>query len=593
MPTNNSSIKCLAEVSWEVANKVGGIYTVISSKAAHFVSRYDYYLLIGPYFADQVRGEFKEVTPAPELKIALMEFEKQTGCRAHYGNWLVGGEPTTILIDYSALWPRVNQIKSELWDWYGVDSLGASHDFDEPVVWSYGVAQLLAQLVKMCSDGKLVAHFHEWLAGAGLLYVKQQKLPIATVFTTHATVLGRTLSDQGIDLYAEINHINPEQMARDKGVMAKHTLEKQTALGADICTTVSEITALEVERFLGRRPDFILPNGLDSKKFLSFEDITIAHHLERNRLRQFILYYFFPYYTFDIEQTLFYFLACRYEYHTKGVDVAIKALAALNQELIRQQSKKTIVAFFFIPAPTSGINAELLENRDLFQDIREHLEAAVPDAVDRLLYARVADSQISEQALFSADFLFEMKKRSLRFRRDGRPPLSTHDISNPNDAILRGFQEAGLTNDEQSRVKVIFYPVYLTGHDGLLNLSYDESIQACHLGIFPSVYEPWGYTPLETAAAGVVPVTTDLTGYGRFCAGLARDPRNPGIFIIERAGKTDAQLAEELAQVLEQFAGWTHKQRVENKMQARKLAAFASWENLVINYYNAQEAAVK
>ncbi len=588
----STQIDWVFEVSWEACNKVGGIYTVLKSKANQLVNFYHQnYYLIGPYFPERIKGYFQEEVPSKEFKEIFAELEEQ-GIKCHLGKWLIEGKPNLILIDFKDFWPRANQIKAELWEEYKIDSLGTGDDFNEPVVWSYATGLLLEKINSSFERKKIVVHFHEWLSGSGLLYLKKRKARLGTVFTTHATVLGRTLAYNNVDFYSILNKIEPEKEIARYNIKAKHQLEKQTTQNCDVFTTVSEITAMEAERFLERKPDILLPNGLDLEKFLTFEEIVIKHQIQRERLKEFLLYYFFPYYTFDLKDILFYFIAGRYEFRAKGIDIFIKALAKLNQKLIENKSKKTIITFFWIPSEVRGVNAELLESREIFQDIKDALEDIALQTREKILYTLVEGKEITEKALFEEDFLFEMKKKLMKLKRKGLPPLSTHDLVDPQDIILKSFREAGLSNKKSDKVKVVFYPIYLTGHDGLSNLNYQEALQACHLGVFPSFYEPWGYTALEAAALGVASVTTDLAGFGRYCQKFGEDKKQPGIFVLKRFVKTDKEEVEQLADFLYRFSQFSRKERVENKMQARKIAAEADWKFFIKNHLRAYNMAL-
>ncbi|OHB21908.1 MAG: hypothetical protein A2939_01405 [Parcubacteria group bacterium RIFCSPLOWO2_01_FULL_48_18] len=594
-----SSIKPTAkyafEVSWEVCNKVGGIFTVLESKAAQMASHYPHYYVVGPYFDDKTRGQFEEKPPPEDFKRVFAELEKQ-GIRCHFGTWLIQGEPSAILIDFNGFWPQANRIKGELWKQYKIDSLGAGNDFTEPVLWSYAAGRLI-ELFSPVAREKIVVHFHEWLSGAGLLYLKREGTfatsNIASVFTTHATVLGRTLAGNNIPLYAILETIDPEKEAYNYGVHSKHQLEKNAAKWTDCFTTVSEITGIEAEKFLLRKPDVILPNGLDMQRFPTLEEVGIKHRLQRDKIREFLLYYFFPYYTFDVKNTLFYFIFSRYEFHNKGIDLSIKALGLLNRRLKEDKSRKTIVAFFWIPTEVRGIKTGLLEVREMFRDINESLKEVEYETEENILYALLSDEKFERTDLFEKGFLREVKKKILRMRRNGIPPAATHDVADPNDVILRSFRDEGLENKTEDRVKVIFYPIYLTGSDGLLNLSLYECIGGSHLGIFPSFYEPWGYTPLEAAAFGVPAITTDLSGFGRFCLKKNTHPTNPGVFVLERQDKSDAEATHDLFKILLYYSQASNEERGENKVHAREIAQLADWKILITHYIEAHNMAIE
>ena len=580
------------EVSWEVCNKVGGIYTVVKSKAAKMVESYgDNYFLVGPYSPSKALAEFQEEVPNELCKIPFEELKK-TGIICHFGRWVGEGNPFVILVDFVNYRYRLNEIKRELWEWYKIDSLRATADYDEPIIWAYAVGMLIEKLSGCYKNKKIVAHFHEWLSGVGLLYLKKRNMKIATVFTTHATVLGRTLANSNIDLYNIWNKIKPDEIVYNYNVEAKHLVEKNSASFADVFTTVSEITGMESDYLLKKKPDLLLPNGLDISKFPTFEEIVIKHRLQRDRIREFMLYYFFPYHTFGPKETLVYFIAGRYEFHDKGIDIYIKALGKLNEKLKQLKSEKTIIAFIWVPANIRNIKPELLENKTLYQDMKDALEEVTDDVEKNIIYSFVSNKKIQKESLFDDEFLTEMKIRVAKFVKNGKPPLSTHDLYDENDIILRTIISAGLKNEEQDPVKIVYYPIYLSGADGLLNLNYYEAMQGSHLGIFPSYYEPWGYTPLEAGALGVSSVTTDLAGFGRYFSAKYVQSDTPGIFVLRRLNKSDDDVIKQLVDVMFNFANLSREDRIANKLQAREVASMADWRIFINNYIEAHNLAV-
>ncbi len=583
------------EVSWEVCNKVGGIFTVLSSKARHMEKQYkNSYYLIGPYFADKVRAVFKE-EPIPEHYKEMYDNLKAEGIICHFGSWLIEGEPEVILIDFNALWPKVDNIKKLLWENFQLDSLDGPQDFNEPVLWSWAVGILTDKLSKIHNDKKIVVQAHEWLSGATVLYLKKINSNVATVFTTHATTLGRTLAAHGVDFYTHLDEIDYRKEAYKYGVQAKHNMERLAATHADAFTTVSRVTAAEAEYILGRKVDVILPNGLDMSEFPCFEEAALKHKKYRNKLREFVLYYFFPYYSIDLDNALFYFTASRYEFHNKGMDIYIDSLGKLNEKMKKAKSNKTVVSFFWVPTQTSGISPDIIEAREAFQDIKDLLEEEEDDIKENLLYALTSEEKVSEKTIFDEGFILKIKRKILSLKsKSGNAPLSTHDIINPeNDPILRAFKKAGLKNKEEDRVKVIFYPIYLSGADGLGDLDYYQSIQASHFGIFPSHYEPWGYTPLETAALGVASLTSNLSGFGKYCFDNLPKKIDPGVYILDIENTKKEEMINDFVDILYKYTQFTKKKRIDNKIQARKVAFTADWENFVVNYIEAHNMAIE
>ena len=284
----------LFEVSWEVCNKVGGIYTVVKSKVALMQKYYKNYIIIGPYVEAKARTDFEEL-PQPEEIKSIFDILEKEGITCYYGKWTLKEEPTSILIDFSKLVEKKDEIKKELWENFKIDSLSAQWDFDEPIIWCKAVARFLEEYANN-NKSKIAAHFHEWMAGSALLHLKKAKAKIATVFTTHATMLGRAIAGSGQDLYGMLDNMNPEEKAYESGVQDKFTTERACAQNTDIFTTVSEITGLEAEKILGRKPEVLVLNGLDTSQFPTVEEFSVKHVTCRKKIREFLTYHFFPYY---------------------------------------------------------------------------------------------------------------------------------------------------------------------------------------------------------------------------------------------------------------------------------------------------------
>lgn len=584
------------EVSWEVCNKIGGIYRVIESKAKRMVDYYgENYYLVGPYFPEKAKGEFQEF-PLKELLPIFSKLEKE-GIVCYGGKWLVGGEPKVILIDFQKLWPAKNEIKKAFWENFGIDSLRAGFDFEEPLLWGVAVGRLLEEFRNIFKNEKIVLHFHEWLSASSLLYLKKRRVKIKSVFTTHSTVLGRSLAANQIPFYSFLEKILPEREIYHYYIEAKSQLEKKAAQECDLFTTVSEITSLEASYFLERKADLILQNGLDFEKIPPFDELALKQKIQRARIREFASFYFLPYYSLDLQNTLFYFTASRYEFHNKGIDILIQALGLLNKRLKEKKNKKNIIVFFWIPAQSKEKDPEIVENKERYQDIKDFLEEFSQSIRENILHCVIGEGPFSKEKIFSKSksFLRELQKKKLSFKREkASPPLCTHKLFSQQDPILLAFKKEGLENKKEDKVKVIFYPAYLTGADGLLNLNFQEAVEGSDLGIFPSFYESWGYTVLETASLGVCAVTTDLAGIGRFFKKkISRAEKYPGIFILERFKKEEKEIVENLAQILEDFYLLSKNERVENKISARKKAQLCDWKLLVKKYIQAHNLALE
>ncbi|MGV8140813.1 MAG: glycosyltransferase [Candidatus Woesearchaeota archaeon] len=583
----------LFEISWEVCNKVGGIYTVLTSKTEQMQAHYKNYFLIGPYFEQHARIEFLESNPPEIFRQPFEELGKEN-IIFHYGRWdTIMGKPQVILVEFLGIVDKKNSLKGELWNDYGIDSIRGYWDFEEPMLWSYCIGRLLQ---KICDgplrDKKVVAQFHEWMSSFGLLYLKKHNTNIATVFTTHATILGRTLSSNGVDLYNSLHNLDPLHEAYRFNIESKHMTERAAALSADVFTTVSEITGVEAEKFLSRKPEVLVYNGLDVEKFPGFEDISIKHRASREKIREFLTYYYFPYYTFDIEKNLLFYTLGRYEFHNKGYDILIKALGKLNERLKHENaSDHTATCFFWIPMEQHGLKIELLENKNYYMHIKNYVNANGADILTRLIYDVISRKEGAVQDILTDGFMQDLRKDLLAFERKGSPPFSTHNLDEHNNELVQAFRHNGLLNRKEDMVKVIIEPVYLDGNDGFIDMNYYDAIVGCHLGLFPSYYEPWGYTPLEGMALGVPALTTDLSGFGLFAKN--QNSGGKGIYILERLNKREDLIVDEFSSILYDFMKFNQSQRIEFKLNAKSFSNLADWKLFVEYYVNAHNIALQ
>ncbi|USN45195.1 MAG: glycosyltransferase [Candidatus Woesearchaeota archaeon] len=594
----------LFEVSYEVCNKVGGIYAVITSKAKLVKEAYgDGYTCIGPYYEDKARIELEPLTPPPDLAQVFSELERE-GVICHYGKWLIEGEPIAILVQPTDRFAhRLDEFKTLYWEAAQVESMFAGQDFNEPLLWSTAVGILLEK-IRAIRGHRFVGHFHEWLSGFGLLYLKAKQIDVGTVFTTHATILGRTIAACGEDLYERLPHINPYEEAKQKGILDKYTAEKACAKRADSFTTVSDITGIEAEKLLERKPDVLVYNGLDKTSFPTFEESSIEHKEFRDEIRKFVSYYFFPHYHFDLDQTLLFFLLGRFELRNKGIDLTIQALGRLNKELKAANSEKTIIMFVWVPAMTYGIKEELIKRKMLFVEMEDTIREALPQ-----LSATMLDNtlSLSEEEVYNEekmkglihkntldhDFMLAMKKLELNFKsKQPKALLTTHNLENEGaNEILRMCIANGLDNSAEARVKIVYYPVYLNGVDGLLDLPLYDCIQGCHLGLFPSYYEPWGYTPMEAALLGVPAVTSDLSGCGLYLNKAS--PSKDGVWVVPRRNKPWSEQLDAMTKVLSDFTHLHRADRVAQKIKAKQKGDLVDWSIFVPHYIEAQELAFR
>lgn len=586
----------LLEISYEVSNKVGGIYTVLVSKMSYALESMAAYYAIGPYYEAQAAKEFRE-EKEPEVLSPIFSRLANRGVKCVYGKWKIEGSPRAILVAPDGLKNDTNAIKRALWDEYRVDSLNSDDWFNEPVVWAKAVGMLIDEMeTSGVFKGEVIAHFHEWLSGAGLLHLKSSNPRVATVFTTHSTVLGRAIAETGReDLYDIVSKgaDNPDQKAYEYSAQAKHLIEKASAKNSDVFTTVSETTAKECEFVLGRKPDVVLANGLDMRKFPTPENVEKMRKACADHMRTFLLGYFLPSYEIEInaQNSLVCFISGRHEFRNKGIDIFIDALGMLNGRMKKEKSKKTVFAFIWIPTETRGKKPTVIEHLQVMDGAEKIIEIQarrIEEGVLRdFMRGKVTKDVKLDKNLLSR--LSNMRK-ALKDAEGNCPPLSPFNVGDGN-IVIKSLQENGLLNRKADRVKVIYYPDYVSENDGLLGLKYYNAMAACELGVFPSYYESWGYTPLESAALGLHAVTTDLSGFGKFVQQFLK-PDEKSIMVLRRENASDEDATLELEGIMHAICSMSPEERLKARMRAKELSALADWGKLYGNYIMAYELAL-
>lgn len=572
------------EVSFEVANKVGGIYQVLGSKSSKMKEFYgEGYLTVGYYDEDSMRKEF---APRENPYDKIFEKLKEEGIECYYGVWEVGGSPKTILVDPSGLKKSVDEIKERYWDEYNIDSYAAGYDFDDPVKWGYAVARLIEELEK---NQEFVVQLHEWLSSGPIFHVESP-----TVFTTHATVLGRALSNSNHDLLSMIGtgDIDDEDLADELGVKAKHDMEKAAARESDVFTTVSHVTGEEASVIHGIEPDKILPNGFNVEDYPSLEDLSVNHKNKKDEVKEFLHAYFDPYYPLELgEDPRIFFTSGRYEFHNKGFDILIDALGKINE-----RPGDDLYFFFLVPADVKGPDMEVLENKSLYEELEDYVDSKMPELRRRFVNSVASGEdpvKTVQDCLEDSGQLEFLQENFHKKRGSDGPPISAFELNYGNDDIVESLKSQGITNSEDDRVKVVFYPTYLSVGDKLLSMEYEDMVVASSAGFFPSYYEPWGYTPVETAANGALALTSDLAGFGQYLMKEVNSSERKGIEILNRKDREREEVIEDLARALEEFLSFDKTEITERKHNARKLAQLTSWEKLGENYREAHELAVE
>lgn len=583
----------LFEVAWEVCNQIGGIHTVIKSKVPAMVEWWgEHYHLIGPYEPESAALEFEEGVPDSMLAPVLKRL-RERGLVCHYGRWLVPGKPRVLLFDYRSRFSEIDRDKYFLWTDNNISTPPTDYQLNDTIAFGFILSEFFAELVAQYPAHRFIAHFHEWMAAVTLLRIAHQRIKIATVFTTHATLLGRYIASDNPNFYRELDQIDPEGAAAHYNINARFQIERAAAHCATVFTTISDVTAREATRFLQRTPEYILPNGLNIHRFTALHEFQNLHLRYKEQIHEFTMGHFFPYYTFDLDRTIYFFISGRYEYRNKGMDLFIEAIHRLNQSLKQLENPPTVVCFLITRGATRNINVAALQNHLMFEDLKHSCIEIESGMGKRLVNAVLRGRLPSYEELLSTDHQVRLKRAMHALKRNGLPAIVTHDMVDDNaDAILRHIRYRGLFNAPNDPVKVVFHPDFLSATNPLFNMDYEQFVRGCHLGVFPSYYEPWGYTPLECMASGIPAVTTDLSGFGSYIQRNILDPASQGVYVLPRAHNDGNRSIEDLCSYLNDFLSLSRRERIELRNRAEHLSDHFDWSQMSVHYHDAHQEAL-
>ncbi len=588
----------LVEIAWEVINQVGGIYTVIRSKAPTITKQWGKnYCVLGPYMPQHVAAEFDPIDSYDDAFGKAVKRMKDLGYKVHYGHWLVTGRPKAVLFDLSSVNSQLGEIKYKLWDDHGISMPGDDFLLNGVVMFGEMVRVFLTELAQPGVTNKnIIAHFHEWMAASGLPALRKQKLPIRTVFTTHATLLGRYLAMNDPKFYDHLPFVDWAKEAQHFNIEPSVQLERAAAHGCHVFTTVSEVTAHECRYLLGRNPDMILPNGINNQRFENLHEFQNLHLEYKEKIHQFVMAHFFQSYTFDLDKTLYFFTSGRYEYLNKGYDLSLEALARLNYRLKRENSDVTVIMFFVTKQPYHSINPEVLHSRALMEELRTTVEAIKKQVGDRLFYkaASSMDTKLPPLNEFVDDYWRLRYRRTIQSWKTGHlPPVVTHNLKDDqNDSILNFLRTSNMVNKKEDRVKIVYHPDFINYTNPLFGMEYGQFVRGCHMGIFPSYYEPWGYTPLECIASGVPTATSDLAGFGDYVKQNMGNTDKNGIYVVNRHQKSFDDAANQLANILYHFISMNRRERISLRNRVEASAVHFDWNTLTKYYDMAYEKAL-
>lgn len=537
MKLDHVNLDLVFETSWEVCNKVGGIYTVLSTKAQTLQNLYkDKVIFIGP-------DVWSETSPSPyftEVPSLLRQWKDKAelpfGISVRVGRWNIPGKPVVVLVKFDGMFQAKDIYYGEMWERFGVDSLHGYGDYDEACCFALASGIVIESICnhKRLRHKNVLAHFDEWTTGMGLLYTRWKLPYVGTIFTTHATSIGRSICGNGKPLYDYLPAYNGDQMAQELNMQSKHSLEKAAAHNADCFTTVSNITATECEQLLDRRPDVVTPNGFQG----DLAPVKVKAKRARQTAREALLNVASALTGHKAAPDTFIIATSgRCEYRNKGIDVFLDAV----KQLENTPAAKNVLAFVLVPA--------------WMKQPRQDLN-----------HALAADATIPSATL--------------------PEPYITHELNNPDhDAILNRIRQLQFNSNADAKVQVVYIPCYLNGNDGVLNMDYYEVLCGLDATAFPSYYEPWGYTPLESVAFGIPTVTTSLSGFGQWILESSKsDFAVSGVEVIPRGDSNYNEVVTTLANDLRTLANASDDYRERASKAARDTADKAEW-NYFITYY--------
>lgn len=533
------------EASWEVCNKVGGIYTVLSTRANTLqASFHNKLFFIGP---DLWQGKENPLfTESDHLCVTWKEHARaKDNLSLRIGHWNIPSEPIVVLVDFQPFFKQKDQIYTELWNRFQVNSLHAYGDYDEASMFSFAAGKVVESFYRynLTEKDRVVYQAHEWMTGLGALYLQITVPEIATIFTTHATSIGRSIAGNHKPLYDYLFAYDGDQMARELNMESKHSIEKQTAHYVDCFTTVSEITNNECKELLNKPADVVLMNGFED----DFVPKGSTFAGKRKRARATMLHVANKLMGTDLkDDTLIIGTSGRYEFKNKGLDVFLESLNRLNHD---EDLKKNVLVFINVPGWVAEARADLKARLKSKEKFTTPLEA----------------------------------------------PFITHWLHNMmHDQVLNMLQYMGMSNHVDDKVKVIFVPCYLDGKDGIINKEYYDLLLGEDLSVYPSYYEPWGYTPLESVAFRVPTITTDLAGFGLWVKGLKNQHGiNDGVEVLHRSDYNYSEIANGIKDTISLFSGKSESEIKEIRKCATEVAEQALWKHFIQYYYKAYDIALR
>lgn len=572
------------------------------------------YCLIGPWEPAKAALEFEETTPTGVLGRAVLALREE-GLRIHHGRWLIPGRPRVLLIEHWQGFEKLNQVKFRLWADHKLSAPNGDPLIDGVVSFSDAVRRVVERVCEQAGAGygvddagdaprpatssprrvgPILLHCHEWMGGLAIPMVRHQRLPVGIVFQTHATLLGRYIASGDEWFYDRLaaGQYHDAELAPKYNIGFQHGVERACTHGAHVMTTVSNITAEECAGLLGRRPDVVLPNGLDIHRYNVGHEFQTLHAEYKERIHRFTMGHFFPSYDFDLEKTLYFFTSGRFEPRNKGFDVCIEAMARLNAML--RGSDTTVVFFIISHRHARSLHPFALQQRGVLNEFATVCDEIMRHVGAKLFKRGATGQRVDLDKAVDERWVLRYRRVQQAIKVDRLPLVCTHILDDEgSDPVINQIRNVWLFNRKDDPVKVVYHPEFISPVNPLWGIDYEQFVRGCHAGLFPSAYEPWGYTPLECLAMGVPAVTSDVSGFGSFCLAKYGEYNRPGIWCLRRRGRSYDAACQELANCMLEFCRMDRRGRIALRNQVEAQSWEFDWSVLGEAYTRAHELALQ
>lgn len=609
----------LFEAAWEVCNQLGGIYQVIRSKSPAMVARWhDRYFLVGPHNPAKASLEFEETKPAQWLGRALDQLRAE-GLVVHHGRWLIPSRPHVLLIDHALPAHAIAALKHRLWTDHAIESPAQDWIFDGVVSFADALRRLIHAagtqwMLERRADHderksttstrpaplasrRVLLHAHEWMGGLALPMLRHDlahadparpdalSQHLSLVFTTHATQLGRTLAWGDEWFYDHLPFVNQAAESARCNIKPQHQVERACAHSSHVFTTVSPITGEECAHLLGRQPDMVLPNGLNIENYNVGHEFQTMHAQFKDRINRFVMGHFFPTRPFDLDKTVYLFTSGRFEPRNKGFDLCIEAMARLNAEIKASGLDRTVILFIITQRNTRSLHPAALQTRGVLNELQSVCDRLMAEVGERLFRNAAMGQRVNLDDLVSEYWRLRFRRTQQALKTDRLPPICTHVLEDEGrDEVLAQIRNVWLFNRPEDPVKIVYHPEFITPTNPLWGLEYEQFVRGCHMGVFPSAYEPWGYTPLECIAMGVPAITSDLAGFGRYVIDTHPDLLGRGLTVLRRRGRSFSDAAADLSRLLLEFCALDRRGRIQLRNDVERRSWEFDWSSLVRAY---------